>query len=122
MFHARKQAEAEIHRLNRELKAIWECDQAIVHANNEQALLDEVCRILYLTAGYRMAWIGSVEHNQNKSVLPIAWSGDEEYLKNAKITWADTDRGRGPTGSAGREGKTYFFQDFGTAQAASPFL
>ena len=117
----RKQAEAEINRLNRELKAIGECDQAIVHANTEQALLNEVCSILHLTAGYRMAWIGSVEHDQNKSVRPNAWSGDEEYLKNAKITWADTDRGRGPTGSAGREGKTYFFQDFVTAPAAAPW-
>jgi PAS domain S-box-containing protein len=118
---ARKQAEAEINRLNRELKAIWECDQAIVHANNEQTLLNEVCLILHLTANYPMVWIGTVENDENKTVRPIAWSGDEAYLRNVNITWADTARGRGPTGSAGREGKTYFFQDFITAPAAAPW-
>ena len=116
-----KHIEEQVNQLNRELRAINECDQAIVHANNEQELLDKVCRILHLTAGYRMAWIGTIEHDENKSVRPIAWSGDEEYLKTAKITWANTDRGRGPTGSAGREGKTYFFQDFVTVPAAAPW-
>jgi signal transduction histidine kinase/GAF domain-containing protein len=114
-------SEAEIHRLNRELRAIWECGQAIAQANGEQALLDKVCSILHLTAGYRMAWIGSVEHDQNSSVKPIAWSGGGDYLLEAKITWADTERGRGPTGLAARTGKTYFFQDFVTESAAAPW-
>jgi PAS domain S-box-containing protein len=107
--------------LNRELRAIGECDQAIVHSKDEPTLLTQLCLILNRTAGYRMAWIGSVEHDENKMVRPLAWSGDEEYLKKANITWADTERGRGPTGSAARTGKTYFFQDFLTAAAAGPW-
>jgi PAS domain S-box-containing protein len=117
----RKQAEEEIHRLNRELRAIGECDQAIVHAADEQNLLNEICRILKETAGYRMAWVGTVEHDENKSVLPVVCSGDEEYLKKANITWADTERGRGPTGLAVRTGKTHYFQDFVTEPAAAPW-
>jgi PAS domain S-box-containing protein len=117
----RKQAEEEIHRLNRELRAIGECDQAIVHAADEQNLLNEICRILKETAGYRMAWVGTVEHDENKSVLPVFCSGDEEYLKKANITWADTERGRGPTGLAVRTGKTHYFQDFITEPAAAPW-
>jgi PAS domain S-box-containing protein len=117
----RKQNEEEVHRLNRELKAINECDQVIVHTIDEQALLDKVCSILHLTAGYHMAWIGAVEHDQNRSIKPIAWSGSGDYLLEAKITWADTERGRGPTGLAARTGKTHFFQDFAKESAAAPW-
>ena len=117
----RKKTEEEMKRLNRELQAIGECDQAIVHENEEQTLLTEVCHILCTTAGYRMAWIGAVEHDEAKSVRPLAWCGDMEYLVKANITWADTERGRGPTGLAARTGKTHFFQDFVTEPAATPW-
>ena len=117
----RKKMEEEVVRLNRELKAIDECDQIIVHENDEQALLAKVCRILCTTGGYLMTWVGAVEHNENKSVLTLAWCGDQDYLAKANITWADTERGRGPTGLAVRTGKTHFFQDFATEPAAAPW-
>ena len=59
-----------------------------------------------------MAWIASIEHDEAKSVRPLAWCGDEGYIAKANITWADTERGRGPAGLAARTGKTHFFQDF----------
>ena len=70
----RKRNEEEVNRLNRELKAINECDKVIVHANDEKELLSNVCQILCITGGYRMAWISSVEHDEAKSVRPLAWS------------------------------------------------
>jgi PAS domain S-box-containing protein len=117
----RKQAEAEINRLNRELKAINECDQVIVHANDEQKFLSEICKVLCTTGGYQMAWISSVEHDEAKSVRPLAWCGDEGYIAKANITWADSERGQGPAGLAIRTGRTHFFQDFTTDQAAAPW-
>jgi len=118
---ARKKAEREVIRLNRELQAIGECDQAIVHSDDEKELLSEVCHILCSTGGYRLAWVGAVEHDEGKSVRPFAWCGNGEYLAKAKITWADTERGRGPTGSAVRNGQTHYFQDFKTEPAAAPW-
>jgi PAS domain S-box-containing protein len=117
----RKNAEKEVLRLNRELRAINECDQVIVHAFDEKTLLSDVCRILCTTAGYLLAWISSVEHDDAKSVRPLAWCGDEEYVTNARVTWADNERGRGPTGLAARNNKTYFFQDFASEPAAAPW-
>ena len=116
-----KKAENDVIRLDRELQAIRECNQAIVHVNDEKALLSDVCRILCTTAGYRLAWVGSVEHDKAKSVRPLAWSGDEEYIAKANITWADKERGQGPTGLAIRTGKTHFLQDFTTEPAAAPW-
>jgi PAS domain S-box-containing protein len=117
----RKKTEQNVFRLNRELQAIRECDQIIVHSPDETALLTDVCKILCTTAGYRLAWIGSVDHDESKSIRPLVWHGDGNYLASANITWADTDRGRGPTGLTARTGKTHFFQDFATASNAEPW-
>ena len=121
-IRARKKAEEELSRVNRELRAITECGKAIVKATDEQTLLNDVCHIICDVAGYRMAWVGIIQHDTVKSVKPVAWGGVEDgYLTNANITWADTERGRGPTGTAARTGKTYFFQDFEKEPAAEPW-
>jgi PAS domain S-box-containing protein len=118
----RKKAGEELARLNRALRAISDCNQAIVRANNEQELLTDVCRIMCEVVGYRLAWIGTVEHDKAKSVRPVAWHGEENgYLETANITWDDTERGRGPTGIAARTGKTDFCQDFVTEPKAAPW-
>ena len=117
----RKKTENNINRLNRELQAIRQCDQAIVHSGDEMTLFTDVCRILCTTAGYSLAWIGSVEYDEVKSIRPLVWHGDGNYLASANITWADTERGRGPTGLAVRTGKSHFFQDFITEPEAKPW-
>lgn len=53
-----------------------------------------------------MAWVGFAEEDENKTVQPVAQAGFENgYLQTVNITWADTERGRGPTGTAIRTGK-----------------
>jgi len=111
----RKHAEEALHRLNRELRAISNCNQILMRAVNEQALLNDICHIVCDEAGYRMAWVGYAEHDEAKTVRPVAWAGiDDGYLATANITWADTDRGRGPTGTAIRSGTSVCLQDFAT--------
>jgi PAS domain S-box-containing protein len=111
----REKVEEELLRLNRELRALSDCSQAIVRSTDERTLYSDVCRIMCDVVGYRMAWVGSVEHDEAKSVRPIAWHGaDDGYLAKANITWADTERGHGPTGIAARTGKTDLCQDFNT--------
>jgi PAS domain S-box-containing protein len=119
---AQIKAEDELSRVNRELLAISECNKAIVREPDEHSLLVEVCRIICDAAGYRMAWVGMVKHDADKTVRPVAWGGAETgYLEKAHVTWADTPRGHGPTGLAVRTGKTQFFQDFLADPAASPW-
>jgi signal transduction histidine kinase len=105
----------ELQRLNRELQAISKCHQILLRAKNEQTLLDEICRIICEEAGYCMAWVGYAEHDEAKTVRPVAWAGTETgYIKAAQITWADVERGRGPTGVAIRQGEVVYTQDFAT--------
>jgi PAS domain S-box-containing protein len=118
----RKRAEETLCRLNRELRAISDCNQTLLRATDEQTLLDKICRIVCEEAGYRMAWVGYAEHDEAKSVRPVAWTGAEEgYLANLGITWADTERGRGPTGTAIRSGKSCCIQDFAADPLPAPW-
>ena len=118
----RKHAEETLRRLNRELRALSNCNQALLRATDEQSLLEEICRIVCEEAGYRMAWVAYAEHDEAKSVRPVAWTGAEEgYLATAGITWADTERGRSPTGTAIRSGKTCCIEDFTTDPRLAPW-
>jgi len=102
----RKKREAELRQLNRTLKAHIDSSHALMRATDETAYLQEVCRIVVEDCGHAMAWIGYAEDDEAKSVRPVAYAGFEEgYLETLKITWADTERGRGPTGTAVRTGK-----------------
>jgi PAS domain S-box-containing protein len=117
-----KRAEVALRRLNRELRAISNCNQTVLRATDEQSLLDDICRIVCQEAGYRMAWVAYAEHDEAKSVRPAAWTGAEEgYLANLGITWAETERGRSPTGTAIRTGKTCCIQDFATDPRLAPW-
>jgi PAS domain S-box-containing protein len=118
----RKRAEEALRRLNRELRALSNCNQSLLRATDEQSLLEAICRIVCEEAGYRMAWVAYAEHDEAKSVRPAAWTGtDEGYLANLGITWADMERGCGPTGTAIRSGKTCCIQDFATDPRLAPW-
>lgn len=93
-------------RLNHTLRALSNSDHAMMHAEDELAYLDEVCRIIIEDCGHAMVWIGYAEEDENKTVRPVAHYGfDEGYVDNLNITWADTERGHGPTGTAIRTGR-----------------
>ena len=51
----------------------------------------------------RFVWVGFARQDQAKTVQPIAQFGFADgYLDTANVTWADTERGHGPTGAATR--------------------
>ena len=109
VFHdvtEKRRKEEQLRRLNRTLKALNNSNQALLHATEEPALLEQVCKIVTEDCGHAMVWIGFAEEDEGKSVRPVAYSGFEEgYLETLGITWADTERGRGPTGTAIRSGQ-----------------
>lgn len=102
----RKQAEDELRQVNSSLHALSDCNQALVRITDEEELLKTVCRIVVDVGGYRLAWVGYAEDDEAKSVRPMAQAGYEMgYLETLNLTWADTERGRGPTGKAIRSGQ-----------------
>jgi PAS domain S-box-containing protein len=104
---SRKIVEEKLRRADRAFRTLSECNQAVIRQTDERQLLHHICRIVVEVGGYRMAWVGFAEHDEKKTVRPVAHAGyDDGYLDKACITWADEERGRGPTGTAIRTGET----------------
>lgn len=118
----RKRAQEELLRINRAHRALSRCNEALIRATDEAAWLDEVCRIIVDEAGFRFCWVGRAEHDEAKTVAAVAQAGvDKGYLKAVNVSWADTDRGRGPTGTCIRTGQKQIVKDTATDPAFAPW-
>ncbi len=102
----------ELRRLNRALRALSACNQALAQASSEQELLNQICEIMVRVGGYRMAGIAYAQQDEQKTVLPVAHAGfDSGYLETIGIRWSDTPPGRGPIGTAIRDNRICIFGD-----------
>ena len=99
-------------RLNRSLRLLINCNQLLIHADDEASLLNDVCRLIVEGGHYLMAWVGVAEQDADKTVRPIARFGlDDGYLDALDINWSEGERSRGPTGTAIRTGEVQICQD-----------
>jgi signal transduction histidine kinase/CheY-like chemotaxis protein len=65
-----------------------------------------VCRIIVEVGGYKLAWVGLAEHDERRTVRPVAACGDDQgYIASLDLVWTDAERGRGPVGTAIRTGR-----------------
>ena len=110
----RRQMEAEtgLAQMSRLYAALSQINQAIVWTPERDAMLEKICRALVENGGFRMAWIGQPDAKTQR-VKPVAkWGDSTDYLSQAVIYADDRPEGRGPTGTAIREGKNYICNDF----------
>jgi PAS domain S-box-containing protein len=111
----RKQKEQQLRQLNRTLRALSNSNQALMRATDEDGYLREVCKIVTEDCGHALVWIGFAENDQARSIRPVASAGfDEGYLESLQLSWADSERGRGPTGMAIRTGQVSACRDMQT--------
>ena len=73
-----------------------------MNASDEASLLSGACSTIVEAGSYRLAWVGYAEHDQARTVRPVAWAGQSAYLEGITISWGDDEHGRGPTGVAVR--------------------
>ena len=98
----RKRDEATLARANRALEMASRCNAALMRADNEQALLEEVCAIAVQVGGARLAWVGYAMDDAQKSIARRAFSSTEGgYLTSNPMTWAaDAPGGQLPVARA----------------------
>jgi len=109
----RKRAEQSAHRTFRALRVLSEMNGQLISADREQEFLEAVCAMVVGSGGYRMATVGYAMHDRERSVRPVAEAGyGDGYYAAAPVSWADNERGQGPTGRAIRLGKPQVNQDF----------
>ncbi|NDY71307.1 GAF domain-containing protein [Desulfobacter hydrogenophilus] len=103
---------ASLRKTNRILRTLNECSHTLIRAKDEFELMQDICRIVVELGGYRLAWIGSAEDNQEQRVRPVVHRGyEKDYLKLFNMTWTNTQRRREPTGSAIRNSAPSVFQN-----------
>jgi PAS domain S-box-containing protein len=116
-----KRSEERLSSLNRALRTISKSNQALLHATNGIAFAKEVCNIIVRDCGYELAWVGFT-NGKDKKVRPIAYAGfDKEYIDFAEITWEDSNRGQGPTGTAIRTGRPTVCRNIPTDPTFEPW-
>lgn len=108
-------------RLNRVYAFLSSTNQAMVRLHNKKQLFDEACRIAVEQGKFKMAWIGMVDQ-ETHFVNPIAFYGSaEDYLEEIKISIDDVPEGRGPTGTAIRQGKYFMCNDIENDERMLPW-
>lgn len=107
--------------VNHTLVALRHSSLAMMHAADEVSYLDDVCKIIVNDCGYSLVWIGFTE-KEDKKVQPAVYAGfEEDYLKTLDITWDDTERGHGPTGTAIRSGEICICENMLTDPKFNPW-
>lgn len=108
----RKRAEIALSHANRALATLSAVNRQLVHADEEEVLLQSICQAIVEQRGYRLASVGYALHDADKSIRIMAYAGHNEgYLESIELSWAETDAGMGPSGRAIRSGATQLCQD-----------
>jgi signal transduction histidine kinase/HAMP domain-containing protein len=108
----RKKKEEELQKVNRTLRALTDSNQAMMHAEEEESFLQQICWIVTKDCGYSMVTINYAMNDKEKSVQTVAYAGfQKDYVENLKLSWADDEYGQGPTGIAIRTRKAVVSND-----------
>ena len=99
----------------RALKTLSAGNRTLLRAVHEPSLLQDMCRVIVELGGYRMAWVGQVEQDAEKTIRPLAHYGFEAgFLEKGHFTWAGDGDDHGPTARAVHTGKPAIVQDITT--------
>ncbi|MEI7705416.1 MAG: ATP-binding protein [Deltaproteobacteria bacterium] len=108
--------------VRRTLLMVTRCNEAILRATTEEELYAYICKVIVDDGGYRMCWVGLAEHDERKTVRPVAHAGHEDgYLGLVDIVWADEPRGRRTTGTSIREKRMVVGKNFSTDPSMAPW-
>ena len=109
----RLRADRELARMGRAQRLLSACNETLMRATSEEALLKAICAIAVDIGGYRLGWVGFTQDDEKKSIVPVAHAGyNNGYLETLSLSWSESDAdGHGPAGTAVRSGKPVIVQD-----------
>jgi len=117
----RKAAQGKIEKLVRTLRVLSQVNEMMMRETSDRRrVLEETCRVLVEEGGFRMAWIGTAEPDGRTEQVASAGAVDG-YLDAASIRWDDTPEGRGPEGTAIREGRAAVVNDCAVDEVYGPW-
>ncbi len=93
-----------------------EVNQAIIRSGSAREVLESLCRILVERAGFTLAWLGEVRHQEGRVEAVAAAAAEEtmlEYVGRLDIVLdSGQPAGRGPTATAVRQNRVVLVNDF----------
>ncbi len=112
----RLRTEDDLRRMGRAQRLLSACNEALVRATSETALLQEICQIAVDIGGYRMGWVGFALNDEAQTIEPVAHAGyNHGYIEQLQLSWSESSAfGRGPAGVAVRSGQPVIVQDIRT--------
>jgi PAS domain S-box-containing protein len=117
----RKQYEERLLKLNRMYWFLSQINQTIVRIRDRDELLRRACHIAVEQELFRMVWVGMVDADTSV-VKPVAHAGEEGgYVERLRIAATDVPEGRGPTGTAIREGRYVVCNDIASDPMMEPW-
>jgi putative methionine-R-sulfoxide reductase with GAF domain len=91
----------ELTKVTQTLETFSACHKVLVRASDKSELLNRICQAVVEVGGYKMAWVGVVSQDTQKTVKPLAYAGyDDGFLSSVKVTWSDKEKSLCPTGIA----------------------
>ena len=117
----KKKTERELARVDRLNVARSRVNQAIVRTHDRKELFRRVCQALVEEGGFGMAWIGW-RSARTEQLVPLAvWGEEGEFVSGVEVYTDDRPSGRGPSGTAFREGVPYICNDVFNDPATVPW-
>ncbi|MHB1116705.1 MASE3 domain-containing protein [Sideroxydans sp.] len=121
-FLRARTAEDALQHANRALKTLSAGNKTLLHAREEHALLEAMCRAAVEKGGYLLAWVGYVQEDEAHSIKPVVWHAVQPgYVESLLSTWQDIALNNGPSGVTVRSGETTICQDIATDPLFSPW-
>ncbi|HKB59742.1 MAG TPA: PAS domain S-box protein, partial [Gallionellaceae bacterium] len=118
----RKAAERRIQFLTQAYAAQSQINHALIESRDERALFDRVCEIVVSHGGMELAWIGVQEGNTGCLKPVSVYGARTDYLDNIIVSSrADLPEGKGPSGTAFREGRSVYVQRFQSDSLLEPW-
>jgi len=118
----RKLQDEEIARLSRLYYVISQINRTLLRVKTKEELFAEVCKVLVDIGGFRIAWVGWPDPATGM-LHSAAVAGDKHgYLEGIRISVdAAVPEGRGPSGTAFREGRIVVCNDYGNDPSTRPW-
>jgi len=118
----RHQAELKIKRQSQLYAALSECNQAIAHCTTQDQLFARVCQTAVTLGGMKMAWIGLLDPATQRVLSAASFGATALALEGVEVSAsADSEFGQGSAGTAIREDRPVWIQDFLNSPATAPW-
>lgn len=85
-----KQVEETLRQLNRALRMLSQCNQAVVRAADETSLLQQICRYIVEIGEYPCSWIGLGSGDEGATMRPAAYAAGGD-VRLAEVLWRMPD-------------------------------